>query len=152
MVDRGHTDESCNLLAVERAKFRHVGKQGTRQDGTDTGWRLIAFVIFAVASITDRLDGDLARKRGLVTEVGKLADPIADKALTGTALVGLSALGLLPWWVTVVILVRELGITLLRFWVIRHGVIAASRGGKLKTLAQGIAEGMYVLALTGPLK
>ena len=66
-------------------------------------------MVFAVASVTDRLDGDLARRRGLVTDVGKMADPIADKALTGTALVGLSALDLLPWWVTVVILVRELG-------------------------------------------
>jgi CDP-diacylglycerol--glycerol-3-phosphate 3-phosphatidyltransferase len=118
-----------------------------QQDGTDTGWRLIAFVIFTVASITDRLDGDLARRRGLVTEVGKLADPIADKALTGTALVGLSALDLLPWWVTVVILVRELGITLLRFWVIRHGVIPASRGGKYKTFLQSVAIGLYLLPL-----
>jgi CDP-diacylglycerol---glycerol-3-phosphate 3-phosphatidyltransferase len=118
-----------------------------QEDGTDTRWRLIAFVIFAVASITDRLDGDLARKRGLVTEVGKLADPIADKALTGTALVGLSALGLLPWWVTVVILARELGITLLRFWVIRHGVIPASRGGKYKTFLQSVAIGLYLLPL-----
>jgi CDP-diacylglycerol--glycerol-3-phosphate 3-phosphatidyltransferase len=118
-----------------------------QQDGTDTRWRLIAFVIFTVASITDRLDGDLARRRGLVTEVGKLADPIADKALTGTALVGLSALGLLPWWVTVVILVRELGITLLRFWVIRHGVIPASRGGKYKTFVQSVAIGLYLLPL-----
>jgi CDP-diacylglycerol--glycerol-3-phosphate 3-phosphatidyltransferase len=118
-----------------------------QQDGTDTGWRLIAFLIFTVASITDRLDGDLARRRGLVTEVGKLADPIADKALTGTALVGLSALGLLPWWVTVVILARELGITLLRFWVIRHGVIPASRGGKYKTFLQSVAIGLYLLPL-----
>jgi CDP-diacylglycerol--glycerol-3-phosphate 3-phosphatidyltransferase len=118
-----------------------------QQDGTDTRWRLTAFVIFAVASITDRLDGDLARRRGLVTEVGKMADPIADKALTGTALVGLSALDLLPWWVTVVILARELGITLLRFWVIRHGVIPASRGGKYKTFLQSVAIGLYLLPL-----
>jgi CDP-diacylglycerol--glycerol-3-phosphate 3-phosphatidyltransferase len=118
-----------------------------QQHGTDTSWRLVAFVIFVVASITDRLDGDLARKRGLVTEVGKLADPIADKALTGTALVGLSALGLLPWWVTVVILIREVGVTLLRFWVIRRGVIPASRGGKYKTFLQSIAIGLYLLPL-----
>jgi CDP-diacylglycerol--glycerol-3-phosphate 3-phosphatidyltransferase len=118
-----------------------------QEDGTDTRWRLTAFVIFVVASITDRLDGDLARRRGLVTEVGKMADPIADKALTGTALVGLSALDLLPWWVTVVILARELGITLLRFWVIRHGVIPASRGGKYKTFLQSVAIGLYLLPL-----
>ena len=117
--------------------------------GTDTTWRIVAFVVFAVASATDRLDGDLARRRGLVTDVGKMADPIADKALTGTALVGLSALDLLPWWVTVVILARELGITLLRFWVIRHGVIPASRGGKYKTFLQTVAIGLYLLPLHG---
>ena len=97
------------------------------------GWRIAAFVAFGVASLTDLLDGELARRRGLVTDFGKIADPIADKALTGSALVTLSLLGELPWWVTVVILVRELGVTVLRFWVIRHGVIAASRGGKAKT-------------------
>ena len=123
-----------------------------QEDGTDTGWRLLAFVIFTIASITDRLDGDLARKRGLVTEVGKMADPIADKALTGTALVGLSALDLLPWWVTIVILVREGGITLLRFWVIRHGVIPASRGGKYKTFLQSVAIGLYLLPLDDALE
>ena len=114
-----------------------------------TSWRVWAWAVFAVASITDRFDGDLARKRGLVTEFGKLADPIADKALVGAALIGLSALNDLPWWVTVVVLVREIGVTLLRFWVIRHGVIAASRGGKLKTLLQGVAIGLFVLPLSG---
>jgi CDP-diacylglycerol--glycerol-3-phosphate 3-phosphatidyltransferase len=119
------------------------------EDGHNDGWRITAWVIFAVASITDPVDGYLARSRGLVTEVGKVADPIADKALTGTALVGLSILGDLPWWVTVVVLVREVGVTLLRFWVIRHGVIPASRGGKLKTFLQSFAIGLYVLPLTG---
>jgi CDP-diacylglycerol--glycerol-3-phosphate 3-phosphatidyltransferase len=118
-----------------------------QQGGRDTTWRVIACGIFVLASMTDRLDGDLARRRGLVTEVGKLADPIADKALTGTALVGLSALDLLPWWVTIVVLVREVGVTLLRFWVIRHGVIPASRGGKIKTLLQSVAIGLYLLPL-----
>ena len=111
-------------------------------------YRIAAVVVFVIASVTDRIDGELARRHGLVTEVGKMADPIADKALTGTALVGLSALDLLPWWVTVVILTRELGITLLRFWVIRHGVIPASRGGKYKTFLQTIAIGLYLLPLT----
>jgi CDP-diacylglycerol--glycerol-3-phosphate 3-phosphatidyltransferase len=118
-------------------------------DGHQTGWRIAAGVMFGVASITDRLDGELARKRGLVTEFGKLADPIADKALVGTALVGLSALGDLAWWVTVVMVVREVGVTVLRFWVIRHGVMAASRGGKVKTLLQAVAIGLYVLPLSG---
>lgn len=116
--------------------------------GHDTEWRIWAWVVFAVASVTDRFDGDLARKRGLVTEFGKLADPIADKALVGAALIGLSLLHDLPWWVTVVIIIREVGVTILRFWVIRHGVIAASRGGKVKTLLQGVAIGLFVLPLT----
>jgi len=115
--------------------------------GTDLLWRMIAFGLFVIASITDRIDGDLARKHGLVTDFGKIADPIADKALTGSALVGLSVLGDLPWWVTIVIAIRELGVTLLRFWVIRHGVIPASRGGKAKTLMQIVAIGFYLLPL-----
>jgi len=110
-----------------------------------TGDRVIAFVAFAVASVTDLLDGELARRRGLITDFGKIADPIADKALTGSALITLSILGELSWWVTCVIVVRELAVTGLRFWVIRHGVIAASRGGKLKTMLQIIAISLYVL-------
>ncbi|MFI6686046.1 CDP-diacylglycerol--glycerol-3-phosphate 3-phosphatidyltransferase [Streptomyces sp. NPDC050485] len=119
--------------------------------GYDPGMRAWAWAAFAVAMITDIFDGHLARTYNLVTDFGKIADPIADKAIMGAALICLSLLGDLPWWVTGVILFRELGITLMRFWVIRHGVIPASRGGKLKTLAQGTATGMYVLALTGPL-
>ncbi|MGY5890461.1 CDP-diacylglycerol--glycerol-3-phosphate 3-phosphatidyltransferase, partial [Geodermatophilus arenarius] len=117
--------------------------------GMDDDRRVWATVFFALAIITDRYDGLIARRTGQVTEFGKLADPIADKALTGTALVGLSVLGLLPWWVTLTILVREVGVTLLRFWVIRHGVIAASRGGKAKTVVQALAIGLYTLPLTG---
>ncbi|WP_105973437.1 CDP-diacylglycerol--glycerol-3-phosphate 3-phosphatidyltransferase [Streptomyces geranii] len=119
--------------------------------GYDPAWRSLAWAAFAVAMITDIFDGHLARTYDLVTDFGKIADPIADKAIMGAALICLSALGDLPWWVTGVILGRELGITLLRFVVIRYGVIPASRGGKLKTLTQGVAVGMYVLALTGPL-
>jgi CDP-diacylglycerol---glycerol-3-phosphate 3-phosphatidyltransferase len=110
------------------------------------GSRAAAFVAFAVASVTDLLDGELARRRNLITDFGKIADPIADKALTGSALATLSFLGELPWWVTVVILVRELAVTALRFWVIRQGVIAASRGGKFKTLLQVIAISLYILS------
>ncbi|MCX3060492.1 CDP-diacylglycerol--glycerol-3-phosphate 3-phosphatidyltransferase [Streptomyces beihaiensis] len=119
--------------------------------GYDPVWRAWAWAAFAVAMITDVFDGHLARTYNLVTDFGKIADPIADKAIMGAALVCLSSLHDLPWWVTGVILGRELGITLLRFVVIRYGVIPASRGGKMKTLAQGTAVGMYVLALTGPL-
>lgn len=118
-------------------------------DGDLDSWRVGACLVFAIASLTDRFDGELARRRGLVTEFGKLADPIADKALVGTAVVGLSALHLLAWWITVVVVVREVGVTLLRFSVIRHGVIAASRGGKLKTLLQTVAIGLFVLPLSG---
>jgi CDP-diacylglycerol--glycerol-3-phosphate 3-phosphatidyltransferase len=114
-------------------------------DGDQASWRVAAFVAFFVASITDRFDGELARKRGLVTDLGKIADPIADKALTGMALIGLSLLGELQWWVTIVVLVREVGITVLRLVVIRHGVMPASRGGKVKTFAQALAIGLYVL-------
>ncbi|WP_405868862.1 MULTISPECIES: CDP-diacylglycerol--glycerol-3-phosphate 3-phosphatidyltransferase [unclassified Streptomyces] len=117
--------------------------------GYDPAWRAWAWAAFAVAMITDIFDGHLARTYDLVTDFGKIADPIADKAIMGAALICLSSLGDLPWWVTIVILGRELGITLMRFLVIRYGVIPASRGGKLKTLTQGVAVGMYVLALTG---
>ncbi len=119
------------------------------EGGHDPKWRSVAWASFAIAMITDLFDGELARRKGLVTDFGKIADPIADKAIMGAALIGLSVLGDLPWWITVVILARELGITLMRFWVIRFGVIPASRGGKIKTLTQGIAVGMYVLELTG---
>ena len=115
--------------------------------GHDSVSRIIAFAIFAVALVTDRIDGQLARSRGEVTEFGKLADPIADKALIGAALIGLSVLGDLPWWVTVLILVREIGVTVLRFVVLRHGVIPASHGGKLKTLVQAVAIGLFILPL-----
>jgi CDP-diacylglycerol---glycerol-3-phosphate 3-phosphatidyltransferase len=113
--------------------------------GGGTGGRIAAFAVFLIASVTDLLDGRIARQRGLITDFGKIADPIADKALTGAALVTLSALGELAWWVTAVILARELGVTALRFWVIRRGVIAASRGGKIKTLLQVLAIALYVL-------
>ncbi|WP_309116637.1 CDP-diacylglycerol--glycerol-3-phosphate 3-phosphatidyltransferase [Saccharothrix sp.] len=122
------------------------------EGGHSYWWRLAAFGVFAVASVTDHVDGNLARKHGLITDFGKIADPIADKALTGAALVGLSLLGELPWWITVVIAVRELGVTLLRFWVIRHGVIPASRGGKAKTLVQIVAIGLYLLPLPANLE
>jgi CDP-diacylglycerol--glycerol-3-phosphate 3-phosphatidyltransferase len=117
--------------------------------GHDDGWRWAAWGVFAVAAITDTIDGRVARSRGLVTDFGKIADPIADKALTGAALIGLSSLGDLPWVVTWVVLGREVGVTLLRFWVIKHGVIPASRGGKAKTLMLNFAMGMYVLPFHG---
>jgi CDP-diacylglycerol---glycerol-3-phosphate 3-phosphatidyltransferase len=123
---------------------------------TRAGWQVAAAITFSVASVTDYVDGWIARRYHLVTPFGKVADPIADKALTGTALGLLSGYGLLPWWVTGVILAREIGVTLIRFWVIRYGVIAASRGGKVKTALQILAIAWYLcpfpsgLAAVGP--
>jgi CDP-diacylglycerol--glycerol-3-phosphate 3-phosphatidyltransferase len=123
---------------------------------TDSWWRMAAAITFGVASATDFVDGWIARRFGLITSFGKVADPIADKALTGSALILLSAYGTLPWWVTILILVREWGVTALRFWVIRLGVIAASRGGKWKTVLQITAIAWYLwpfgsaLAAVGP--
>ena len=114
-------------------------------DGYSVPHRWAAFAVFAVAMVTDRIDGDLARSRGLVTDFGKVVDPIADKLLVTMALVGLSVIALIPWWITLVILVREWGVTLVRFWVIRHGVMAAGRGGKLKTMLQALALGWFIL-------
>lgn len=125
-------------------------------DMTDAALRIAACIAFGVASLTDFVDGWIARTFNLVTSFGKVADPIADKALTGTALVLLSVYDRLPWWVTVVILVRELGITALRFWMLRYEVIAASRGGKVKTALQILAIAWYLwpmpdgLAAIGP--
>lgn len=116
-------------------------------DGLDPALRWAATAVFVIAALTDLADGEIARRSGTVTTVGKIADPVADKALTGVALIGLSVLGDLPWWVTIVILVREVGVTALRFVVIRHGVIPASRGGKAKTVAQVIAIALYLAPL-----
>jgi CDP-diacylglycerol--glycerol-3-phosphate 3-phosphatidyltransferase len=115
------------------------------EGGHEVAGRIVAFVIFAIACVTDRLDGLLARNYGMATEFGAFVDPIADKALIGSALIGLSILGDLPWWVTVLIVTREVGVTLLRLAVIRRGVIPASWGGKLKTVVQALAIGLFVL-------
>jgi CDP-diacylglycerol--glycerol-3-phosphate 3-phosphatidyltransferase len=133
----------ANVLTMVRIALVPVFVACLLEGGTV--WRLVALATFCVASFTDLLDGRLARSRGLVTDFGKIADPVADKALTGAALICLSALGELPWWVTGVIMFRELGVTALRLVVIRRGVIAASRGGKAKTLLQVIAICLYVL-------
>ncbi len=107
-----------------------------------------AFGLFVALMITDKLDGDIARSRGLITDFGKIADPIADKALMITALVTLNIAGPLPIWITVVILVRELGITLWRMVLLRGGkVVPASKGGKLKTVLQSVGVGMYLCPL-----
>lgn len=113
------------------------------QDSMQARW--IAVAIFAVAMYTDKLDGDIARSRGLVTDFGKIADPIADKFLTGAAWITMSLLGEIWWWITIVILLREWGITLMRLLMLRTRVMPASRGGKIKTVLQ--TAGILVLLL-----
>lgn len=115
--------------------------------GQDGALRWAAAVLFILAIATDGIDGAIARKHNLVTDLGKLLDPIADKVLTGGALVGLSILGELWWWVTIVILVRELGITAFRLVMLRDRVIPASRGGKLKTIMQSVAISLFLVPL-----
>jgi CDP-diacylglycerol--glycerol-3-phosphate 3-phosphatidyltransferase len=110
--------------------------------------RWVSVLIFIIIMASDGVDGAIARKRGIVTDLGKLLDPIADKALLGGALVTLSILGEIAWWVTIVILVRELGITAYRLVVVNRKVIAASSGGKLKTIFQGVMVGFVVSPLT----
>jgi CDP-diacylglycerol--glycerol-3-phosphate 3-phosphatidyltransferase len=119
------------------------------EDGQNTSLRILAGAVFLFASATDWVDGYLARKHNLVTTFGKVADPIADKALTGVALIGLSILGELPWWVTGLIITREVAVTVIRFAVIKDGVIPASRGGKAKTVSQMLAIFLYLLPLMG---
>jgi CDP-diacylglycerol--glycerol-3-phosphate 3-phosphatidyltransferase len=109
------------------------------EPGTGLGWRLAATVAFGLAILTDFFDGRLARRYGLVSDFGKIWDPIADKALTGAAFIVLSILGELPWWITVPILVREWGITWMRVVMLKYAVMAAAPAGKLKTLLQAFA-------------
>ena len=138
----------ANALTISRVALVPVFAWFLLHDGGDsTSYRLLAAGVFSVAAATDRIDGRIARAKGLVTDFGKVSDPIADKALMGMALIGLSIIGLLPWWVTIVVIVREVGVTALRFMVIRHGVMPASRGGKVKTVLQATAILLYVLPL-----
>jgi CDP-diacylglycerol--glycerol-3-phosphate 3-phosphatidyltransferase len=139
----------ANALTVARLLAVPVFAWLLVSSRSDPSLRTPTALFFLVAAATDLVDGEVARRRNLVTSFGKVADPIADKALTGTALVGLSWLGAVPWWATTVILGREVAVTLLRFWVIKHGVIPASRGGKLKTLLQVVTITAYLLPLTG---
>jgi CDP-diacylglycerol--glycerol-3-phosphate 3-phosphatidyltransferase len=110
------------------------------QDGGDSVvWRTVAAVLFAAAMVTDKIDGDIARSRGLVTDFGKIADPIADKALTGMAFIGLSIVGDVWWWVTIVVLLREWSVTLLRLSILKRVVVPAAQSGKVKTVLQAVA-------------
>ena len=145
---RVSTWNAANALTAVRLVLVPVfGWLLLHDEGQRPGWRWAAAGVFALAVATDLFDGELARRRQLVTDVGKIADPIADKALMGTALVVLSVLGELWWWVTAVVVAREAGITLLRLVVLRHGVMPAGRGGKAKTVLQALAILLYVLPL-----
>jgi CDP-diacylglycerol--glycerol-3-phosphate 3-phosphatidyltransferase len=139
----------ANALTVLRLFLVPVFLVALMHDhGDDAAWRIGAWATFAVASATDRVDGELARRRGLVTDFGKIADPIADKALTGMAFVGLSIVGDIWWWVTIAVLLREWSVTLLRLSILRRVVVAAARSGKVKTVLQAVA----LTALSLPLR
>ena len=118
-----------------------------KEGGEDPTWQIIAWTSFFLVGLTDILDGRIARKRNQVSSFGAILDPIADKAFIGTALVGLSILGRIPWWVTLLILFREIGITLIRLAIVNRKVIAANRGGKIKSLLQNFSVGFYILPL-----
>ena len=138
----------ANVLTVLRiAMVPLFGWALLHDDGNDPLWRWVAFALFAVAMITDKVDGDLARKHNLITDFGKIADPIADKAITGMAFIGLSIVGDIWWWVTIVVLLREWGVTLLRLSVLKQVVIPAAQSGKIKTVLQAFA----LAGLTWPL-
>jgi CDP-diacylglycerol--glycerol-3-phosphate 3-phosphatidyltransferase len=150
-MDAAHPPSNLNIanvLTVLRiAGVPVFGWLLLTQDGQSVGYRIAAWVAFALLMLTDKIDGDLARKYDLVTNFGKLADPIADKALTGMAFVGIAILHPIFWPVAIIILVREWGITAMRFVVRRYGVMPAGQGGKIKTTLQAVAIGGYVLPL-----
>jgi CDP-diacylglycerol--glycerol-3-phosphate 3-phosphatidyltransferase len=134
-----------NALTTLRIVMVPVFGWALLHDGGDSrGWRWVAYALFVIAMITDKVDGDLARKHNLITNFGKIADPIADKAITGMAFVGLSLIGALWWWVTIVVLVREWSVTFARLSIAKQVVMAARQSGKVKTTAQAISLGGFV--------
>lgn len=143
----GFTWNVPNALTILRMMLVPVFVVVFLLNAHDQPTRLWATAIFVVAILTDSLDGYIARKYDLVTNFGKIWDSIADKALTGMAFVVLSIAGELPWWMTIIILLREWGITALRFAILKYGVMAANRGGKLKTLIQSFALIAFLLWL-----
>lgn len=152
-VERPSNLNLPNILTTLRIVLVPFFGAALLMDGGDSvAWRLTAFVIFVVAMITDKIDGDIARARGLVTDFGKIADPIADKAMTGMAFVGISVIFESPWWwaVTIVVLVREWSVTILRLSVLSKVVIAADNLGKLKTTVQVIGLSGLVLPFLDP--
>ena len=130
----------ANVLTTLRIVMVPFFAWALLHDGGDQPlWRWVAFGLFAVAMITDKIDGDLARKHNLITDFGKIADPIADKAITGMAFIGLSIVGDIWWWVTALVLLREWSVTLLRLSAAKDVVMPAGQSGKIKTTLQAIA-------------
>lgn len=138
-----------NFITVLRLLFVPVGVYTLfKNGGDDPTWQYISWCVFFILGMSDILDGNLARSRGKVTELGKFLDPVADKFMIGAAMVSLSILNRMPWWITIVILTREIGITIFRLSVIKRGVIPANKGGKAKAMMQGFGVGFYVLPLS----
>jgi CDP-diacylglycerol--glycerol-3-phosphate 3-phosphatidyltransferase len=138
-----------NFITILRLLFVPVGAYTLfKNGGDDYTWQLISWCVFFTLGMSDILDGKLARSRGKVTELGKFLDPVADKFMIGTAMVSLSILNRMPWWITIIILTREVGITLFRLSVIKRGVIPANKGGKIKAMMQGFGVGFYILPLS----
>jgi CDP-diacylglycerol--glycerol-3-phosphate 3-phosphatidyltransferase len=141
-----------NFITVMRLLLVPVGAYTLfKNGGDDSKWQFISWCVFFTLGMSDVLDGKLARSRNTVTEFGKFLDPVADKVMIGTAMICLSILGRMPWWITTVILVREISITIFRLSVIKRGVIPANKGGKVKALLQGFGVGFYVLPLSSSL-
>lgn len=137
-----------NFITVARLLFVPVGAYTLfKNGGNDSTWQYISWVVFFILGLSDIADGNLARSRNTITEFGKFLDPVADKVMIGTAMISLSILNRLPWWITIVILVREIGITIFRLAIIKRGVIAANKGGKIKSTFQNFGVGFYVLPL-----
>jgi CDP-diacylglycerol--glycerol-3-phosphate 3-phosphatidyltransferase len=137
-----------NFITVARLLFVPVGVYTLfKNGGDDTNWQYISWIVFFILGMSDILDGNLARSRNAITEFGKFLDPVADKVMIAAAMISLSILNRMPWWITVVILVREIGITFFRLSIIKRGVIAANKGGKVKSTFQNFAVGFYILPL-----
>jgi len=137
-----------NFITIARLLFVPVGAYTLfKNGGSDPTWQYISWVVFFILGLSDIADGNLARSRNTITEFGKFLDPVADKVMIGTAMISLSILNRLPWWITIVILVREIGITIFRLAIIKRGVIAANKGGKIKSAFQNFGVGFYVLPL-----
>lgn len=148
-VERPNLPNSLTIFRIAALPFCAYAL--FKNGGNDENWRIIAFTLFFIVGLSDILDGKIARDRNQITEFGKLLDPIADKAMLATATIGASLLGYLSWWVTAIFLIREIAVTILRFAVIKKGVIPASKGGKLKTFFQNFGVGFYILPLPAEL-